>query len=65
MTKVARLFEEEKEQAVEQSVEQAVINMIKENIDENVIIRVYPQLSLNDVRRIVQSMNIDNNKVEK
>lgn len=66
MTKVARLFEEEKEQAVEQaveqsvekSVEQAVINMLKENIDEKIIIRVYPQVSLEYVRNIKNKINL-------
>lgn len=52
MLKVSRLFEEEKEQAVKQAVEQTVKNMLNEGISEDVIIRIFPQLSVDDIRRI-------------
>lgn len=61
MTKVARLFEEEKNQAVEQAVEKqlrlVVTNMLNEGLDENQIVRFHPQASLEYVRKIQNEIN--------
>ena len=66
MTKVARLFEEEKEQAIEQAVEQAVekqlrlvvTNMLNKGLNENQIVRFHPQASLEYVRNIKNKINL-------
>lgn len=61
MTKVARLFEEEKEKAVEVAVEAAVGDAVKALLDigmnENEIIQKIPSVSLNNVREIAKSLN--------
>jgi len=60
MTKVARLFEEEKERAVEVAREtttkEFVINLLKDGMPEEKIVTLVPQVSLNDVREIAKSL---------
>ena len=56
MTKVGRLYADEKEKAVEEAVRTVVINLLKDGTDESKIIQLCPQVSLNDVRKIAESL---------
>ena len=38
------------EQYIKQNVRQTVVNMLNEGISEDVIIRIFPQLSVDDIR---------------
>lgn len=56
MTKVGRLFEEEREKAVEENTKEIVINLLIDGMSEEKIVSLVPQVSLNDVREIAKSI---------
>lgn len=56
MTKVGRLFAEEKEEAIEEKVKKIVLGLLKEGVPEEKIISSIPELSLNDVREIAKTI---------
>lgn len=61
MTKVGRLFAEEKEKAVEEATQKTardlVINLLKDGMSEEKIATLIPQVSLNDIREIAKTLN--------